>query len=66
MAKARNEHPEPTSDGVLVISVWKQGPQGFLGRLTMTGDDAADSTVEVVHSPDDLLDSVRSWLASLP
>lgn len=55
----------PGSDGVLVISVWKQGPDGFLGRLTGTrpGDDTP--AVSVVGSPEELLDTVRIWLGEI-
>lgn len=55
----------PGSDGVLVVSVWKQAPDGFLGRLTAThpGDDAP--TVSVVSSPDELLEVVRAWVAEI-
>lgn len=50
---------------MLVVSVWKQGPEGFLGRLTMVTDEG-EPAVEVVTGPDELLDSVRTWLNSLP
>jgi hypothetical protein len=52
------------TDGVLVISVWKQGPEGFLGRLTAT-EGPEERSETVVTSPDDLLAAVRDWLASL-
>jgi hypothetical protein len=52
------------SDGVLVVSVWLEGPGGFLGRLTATSPDG-DPTVRVVSSPDELVDQVRTWLGSL-
>jgi hypothetical protein len=48
---------------VLVVSVWLHGESGFLGRLTSTG--LHGDSVTAVSSPDDLLESVRSWLESL-
>lgn len=56
--------PASTSDGVLVVSVWLEGPEGFLGRMTATGPDG-EAAVVVVSSPDDLLDQVAAWLRSL-
>jgi hypothetical protein len=57
------------SDGVLVVSVWRRGDGGFLGRITMTTTDPdtgrEETAVSVVDSPDNLLDSVRDWLTSL-
>jgi hypothetical protein len=47
-----------------VISVWNQGPDGFLGRLT-TGESSTERSVTLVASPDELLESVRAWLSSL-
>jgi hypothetical protein len=44
--------------------VWKQGPEGFLGRLTMTAG-TAERDERVVTSPDELLASVREWLDGL-
>lgn len=52
------------SDGVLVVSVWLEGPGGFLGRLTATTPDG-DPAVRVVSSPDELIEQVRNWLSSL-
>lgn len=54
----------PDSGAVMVISVWRQGPQGFLGRLT-TSEPDADRAVTVVASPDELLETVRAWLGTL-
>jgi hypothetical protein len=51
------------SDGVLVVSVWRHGGEGFLARLTASGP--LGDSVEVVASPDDLLASVRTWVESL-
>lgn len=65
VAPSPGDHPASESDGVLVVSVWKQGPEGFLGRLTMVTDEG-EPAVEVVTGPDELLDSVRTWLNSLP
>lgn len=56
--------PASSSDGVLVVSVWLEGAEGFLGRMTATGPDG-ESAVVVVSSPDDLLDQVAAWLRSL-
>lgn len=53
-----------SSDGVLVVSVWLEGAEGFLGRMTATGPDG-ETAVVVVSSPDDLLDQVAAWLRSL-
>jgi len=65
VARSPVDHPASGSDGVLVVSVWKQEPEGFLGRLTMvTGD--GEPAVEVVTGPGELLESVRTWLSSLP
>jgi hypothetical protein len=52
------------SDGVLVVSVWLEGAEGFLGRMTATNPDGGSSVV-VVSSPDDLLEQVATWLGSL-
>ena len=51
------------SDGVLVVSVWKHGPDGFLGRLTATQPGGASSET-LVTSPDELLETVRTWLST--
>jgi hypothetical protein len=52
------------SDGVLVLSVWRQGPDGFLGRLTATRPGGEEPSVTVVSSPEELLEAVRTWLAT--
>jgi len=52
------------SDGVLVVSVWLEGTEGFLGRMTATTPDGG-SAVVVVSSPDDLLEEIATWLRSL-
>ena len=66
VARSPVDHLASGSDGVvLVVSMWKQEPEGFLGRLTMvTGD--GEPAVEVVTGPGELLESVRTWLSSLP
>lgn len=56
--------PASSSDGVLVVSVWREGAEGFLGRMTATGP-GGETAVVVVSSPDDLLDQVAAWLRSL-
>jgi hypothetical protein len=56
--------PASTSDGVLVVSVWLEGAEGFLGRMTATAPDG-ETTMVVVSSPDDLLEEVAAWLRSL-
>ena len=61
---ASGDQAAADSDGVLVVSVWKQGPEGFLGRLTMTAG-TAERDERVVTSPDELLASVREWLDGL-
>jgi hypothetical protein len=53
-----------SSDGVMVVSVWREGAEGFLGRLTATTPEG-DSVVRVVSSRDELLEAVGSWLNSL-
>jgi len=62
--KAQEGMPASNSDGVLVVSVWLEGAEGFLGRMTATGPDG-ETAVVVVSSPDDLLDQVAAWLRSL-
>lgn len=64
MAKAQEGTGPPHSDGVMVLSVWQQGDEGFLGRLTATTRDGT-STVQVVASPEELLRAVREWLELL-
>lgn len=64
VAKVADGEPSSDSDGVMVVSVWKQGPEGFLGRLTMTAG-TSDTSVRLVTSPDELLESVREWLSLL-
>ncbi len=61
MTKAEEGTVHTHSDGVMVLSVWQQGAEGFLGRLTATTRDGS-STVQVVASPDELLQAVREWL----
>lgn len=61
MAKAEEGTVPTHSDGVMVLSVWQQGNEGFLGRLTATSR-GGSSTVQVVASPDELLQAVREWL----
>jgi hypothetical protein len=48
----------------MVLSVWRQGTEGFLGRLTATTPQGG-STVRVVTSPEELLEAVRTWLGSV-
>ena len=64
MTKAQEGTISSDSDGVMVVSVWREGVEGFLGRLTATTPDG-DSTVRVVSSREELLDAVSSWLNSL-
>lgn len=61
MANAQEGTVPTRSDGVMVLSVWQQGGEGFLGRLTATTPEGT-STVQVVASPDELLRAVREWL----
>ena len=63
MANVADGDAAPDTGAVMVISVWTQGPHGFLGRLTMSeGADRADRTV---GSPDELLETVRAWLGTM-
>lgn len=50
---------------MLVVSVWKQTAGAFLGRLTMSSPDGGIAVV-LVTSPDQLVESVRKWVSSLP
>ena len=61
MAKAQEGTIPTRSDGVMVLSVWQQGAEGFLGRLTATAQDGS-STVKVVASQEELLQAIREWL----
>jgi len=55
---------ENPADGVLVISVWgRRSRSELLGRLTMTTPEG--DTTAVVSSPEEVLESVRTWLDSL-
>jgi hypothetical protein len=61
MAKAQEGEIATHADGVMVLSVWQQGTEGFLGRMTATTQDGV-STIKVVASQEELLQSVREWL----
>jgi len=61
MTKTQGGTVTTPSDGVMVLSVWQQGAEGFLGRMTATTKDGS-STVKVVASPEELLTAVREWL----
>jgi hypothetical protein len=61
MAKTHEGAVTTHSDGVMVLSVWQQGTEGFLGRMTATTQDGV-STIKVVASQEELLQSVREWL----
>jgi hypothetical protein len=64
VAQGTGEPVTSESDGVMVLSVWRQGAEGFLGRLTATTPQGG-TTVHVVTSPEELLETVRSWLGSV-
>lgn len=64
MAQGTGEPVTSEADGVMVLSVWRQGSEGFLGRLTATTPQGG-STVRVVTSPEELLETVSTWLGSV-
>ena len=56
-------------NGVLVIRVWHEADaeNGFRARIIFgAGDDPADETSFVIaRNPDEVIDSVRRWLATM-
>lgn len=60
--------PHPQRTGLLVVRAWLEDdrPDGLRARITSTVDLARrDSAVTTAHTPEEIQEAVRAWLAAL-